>query len=164
MNYLQALGEAYAGKGTATLSADLQQELNKDREGLRQDGFTLVIEPLSDISESITPIKDGGKIVRYYGKLVYAFRSANGQLYESPIKGEREVTRENAVQIGSFVFIVDAGGTITGWADDLTGNSHGVRVPSSSGDANSLKLALPWVIVATVLVVGGFYVATYLSK
>lgn len=157
MNYLQVLADAYQGKGMSAFSADLQQELSKDREELARDGFTLVIEPLPEMQEKVIPAKDGGKMVRYFGQLVYAFKTPEGKLYQAPSHMESEVVREKAIEHGAFVFLVDANGTVVGWADDLTGNSHGARMPSiKTGDWNSLIVMIPWIIAAAILVIGGF--------
>jgi hypothetical protein len=51
MNYIQALGEAYAGKETSVFSGELQAEIHRDREEMGRDGFTLVIEPLAEFKK-----------------------------------------------------------------------------------------------------------------
>lgn len=161
MNYIQALGDAFAGKVASAFSGELQAELHRDREEMGRDGFTLVIEPLEDVKEKITSVNQGGKMIEYKGSFRYAFRTRDGRYVEAPVESAREVSHEETTERGMFVFFVDENGTVVSWTDTLTGNTHGKGMPRIRGEgAIEFKMALVWIAVAILLMAGGFYIAS----
>ncbi len=161
MNYIQALADAYAGKGASEFSGELQSELHRDREEMGRGGFTLVIESLENVKEKITPVNQGGKMIEYKGSFRYAFRARDGRYVDAPVEQARTLSHEEAVEHGMFVFFVDESGTVVSWTDTLTGNTHGKGMPRIRGEgAIEFKMALVWIAVAILLIAGGFYIAS----
>lgn len=156
MRYIQALMVALKrGADPAVFSPLMVQEMEKIRSEMAPG--SLKIEPFDKVSERIIELGDGRKVVRYYGRYIHGFESYDGQLQLEP--GGKNVDRERATEVGNMVFLVDSSGKVTGWYDELTGNMYGERVPKSGpGETNSLLLALPWIAICALLILGVFYV------
>ncbi len=158
MNHLQALSDLYREGKTSSdvrFSSDVMQQLMTERADLAQDGVRLWIEILGQPHQQIRAREDGKNVYTYRTSVVHAFEK-DGLFYPSP--GEKPFASKNeAIDSGEFLFLVDASQTVIGWSDDLTGNTYGEPISPVSTSGLTLRI---WLILIFLV---SLFVALYLQ-
>lgn len=147
MNYLQALADLYRdgilSRGVA-LRPDLLEMVLKDRQSMAQTGHRLWIEEQGVPVETVRSLENGNRLIKYTATVVYAFEK-EGMFYPDPSAKPFD-DKKDAIDGGEFSFLVDAAGTVIGFADNLTGNAYGALASSSA-------YSKPWVWVLMGIVI-----------
>lgn len=140
MNYIQAISDFFTKKSQGEgFEPALLQKLQKDRQGLDEEGISLYIEAKGDVTEEIKEIKKGVRAIKYEGSFIHAFKK-DGLLQPTP-NGKPFENPDEAVEKGKMVFLVSPEGKVISWFNSLTGNMIG---NPTKVDAEGSKLL--WII------------------